>query len=354
MRPLTPAGDPPTRAVPAPTHTDATLRRVCTVLLATVVLAALGGLLAAEAQQAGKLPRIGFLAATTEARGTIDTGFYNAFRQGLGELGYVEGKNIAIEYRSGDIGARLAELASELVLLKVDVIVAAGPASSAAKRATAAIPIVFAFSGDPVVAGFVASLARPGGNMTGFTFLSYELTGKRLELLKEVAPTVSRVAVLADPAHPGEERELKETQGSARSLRLTLDYHPVKLSADLDRVFDAIVEANAHGLLAFPDRTTLTRRKQIAEFAARRRIPSVFGAREYVEAGGLISYGPNRAESYRRLATYVDKILKGAKPSEIPVEQPTKLELVINLKTAKALGLAIPPSILLRADHVIE
>ncbi len=202
-----------TTAVPTPTHRDVTLRRVCTVLLATVVFAGLSVPLVAEAQQAAKLPRIGFLGAMTATRDTIDTGFYNAFRQGLRELGYAEGKNITIEYRSADIGARLAELASELVRMKVDVIGAAGAATSAAKRATATIPIVFAFSGDPIVAGFVASLARPGGNMTGFTFLSYELTGKRLELLKEVAPTVSRVAVLADPAHPGEERELKETQG---------------------------------------------------------------------------------------------------------------------------------------------
>jgi len=319
-----------------------------------VVLAVLGTPPTAQAQEIRKVPRIGFLAAATEARRATDTGFYNTFRQGLRELGYVEGKNIAIEYRSGAFGGPLAELAAELVRLKVDVIVAAGPAGNAAKRATATVPIVFVFSGDPIIAGFVASLGRPGGNMTGVTFLSYELAAKRLELLKEVAPAVSRVAVLADPAHPGEERELQETQGSARSLQLTLDHHRVRPSTDVSHVFDAIVTANADGILVFPDRTTFTRRNEIAEFAARRRLPSAFGSREYVEAGGLISYGPNRNEAYRRLAAYVDKILKGAKPSDLPVEQPTTLELAINLKTARTLGLAVPPSILLRAQHVIE
>ena len=324
----------------------------------TFLSALTGGLLAAplaaEAQQARKIYRIGFLAATVETTRAVDTGFYKAFRQGLSDLGYVEGQSLAIEHRSGADRARLADLASELVRLRVALIVAGGPASWAAKTATETIPIVFAFSGDPVLAGFVASLARPAGNMTGFTFLSYELAAKRLELLKEVAPRVSRVAVLADPAHPGEERELREAQGSARSLGLSLQNYRVRTSIDVDGAFDAILKEDTHALLVFPDGVTFTHREQIAEFAARRRLPSVFGWREYAEAGGLISYGPNREESYRRIALYVDKIRKGAKPADLPVEQPTKFEMVINLKIAKALGLTIPQSILQRADRVIE
>ena len=259
-----------------------------------------------------------------------------------------------IEYRSAEDRSRLAELATELVQWKAEVIVAAGGAAGSAKMATDTIPIVFLYSGDPIEAGLIASLARPGGNMTGITWLAFELVGKRLELLKEVAPRVSRVAVLASPAHPGEQRELMETQTTARTLGTTLLYHQVRASADVDRAFDAIIKENANALLAFPDPVTMGHRKQIAEFAAKNRLASVFGFSEYVESGGLMSYGPTRDEPQRRIAVYVDKILKGAKPADLPVELPMKFELVINLKTAKQIGLTIPPNVLVRADKVIK
>ena len=305
----------------------------------------------AEAQKPAKVRRVGFLAVAT---GAVQQGFYELLRQGLRELGYVEGKNIVIEYRSADDRSRLAELATELVQWKAEVIVAAGGAAGPAKKATDTIPIVFLFSGDPIVAGLVASLARPGGNMTGITWLAFELVGKRLELLKEIAPRASRIAVLASPAHPGEQRELSETQSTARALGTTLQYHQVRASADVDRAFDAIIKENANALLAFPDPVTMRHRKQIAEFAAQNRFASVFGFREYVESGGLMSYGPSRDEPQRRIAVYVDKILKGAKPADLPVELPMKFELAINLKTAKQIGLTIPPNVLARADKVIK
>jgi putative ABC transport system substrate-binding protein len=241
-----------------------------------------------------------------------------------------------------------------LVRLKVEVIVTAGGAVNAAMTATETVPIVFSFSGDPVEAGFVNSLGRPGRNMTGITWLSFELVGKRLELLKEAAPRVSRLAILANPAHPGEQRELGETEKTARVVGTTVQYHQVRTTPDFHAAFDAIIRDNANALLVFPDFATMVHRRQMAEFATKHRLPSVFGWREYVEAGGLMSYGPDRLETAKRLAVYVDKILKGAKPADLPVEQPTKFELVINLKTAKALGLTIPSSVLGRADQIIE
>jgi putative ABC transport system substrate-binding protein len=304
----------------------------------------------AAAQPTAKIARIGFLALTTGP-----TSQYEAFRQGLQSLGYGEGKNINIEYRAAEDRSRLTELANELVQSKVDVIVAQGAALLPAKTATQSIPIVFGLSGDPVEAGFVASVARPGGNMTGVTLLALELVGKRLELLKEAVPRVSRVAVLANPEHPGEKRELEETRAAARSLGLTLQYVEVKRSADFDKAFDAINKDHADGLLVFPDILTMTHRQRIAEFTTKSRLPGMFGWQVYVEAGGLMSYGPDLVDIYRkRIAVYVDKILKGAKPADLPVEQPTKFELVINLKTAKQIGLTIPPNVLARADKVIR
>jgi len=305
----------------------------------------------AEAQKPTKVRRVGFLAVAT---GVGQRGFYEVFRQGLRELGYTEGHNLVIEYRSAEDRSRLAELATELIQRKVEVIVAAGGAAGPAKIATDTVPIVFLFSGDPIEAGLIASLARPGGNMTGITWLAFELVGKRLELLKEVVPRVSRVAVLASPAHPGEQRELMETQSTARALGTTLLYHQVRATADVDRAFEAINKENAEALLAFPDPVTMRRREQIAEFAAKNRLASVFGFREYVESGGLMSYGANLPDLDRRAATYVDKILKGRKPADLPVEQPMKFELVINLKGAKQIGLTIPPNVLARADKVIK
>ncbi len=323
-------------------------KKILALLVAATILASVP---LAEAQKPTKVRRVGFL---TVATGVGQQGNYDVFRQGLRELGYAEGQNILFEYRSSDDRSRLAELATELVQWKAEVIVAAGGAAGPAKKATNTIPIVFLSSGDPVEAGYIASLARPGGNMTGITWLAFELVGKRLELLKEVVPSASRVAVLASPAHPGEQRELMETQTTARTLGTTLQYHQVRASTDVDQAFDAIIKEKANALLAFPDPVTLGHRKQIADFAAQNRIPSVFGFREYVESGGLMSYGPSRDEPQRRIAVYVDKILKGAKPADLPVELPMKFEFIINLKTAKQIGLTIPQSVLFRADKVIK
>jgi putative tryptophan/tyrosine transport system substrate-binding protein len=303
----------------------------------------------AEAQQPEKLRKIGLLEQVGGPAANIA-----AFRQGLRGLGYIEGQNIVLESRSGESREQLTELANELVRQKVDLIVAVGPAAVAAKRATATVPIVFLFSGDPIEAGFIDSLAHPGRNMTGITWLAFELVGKRLEILKEVAPRVSRVAVLASPAHPGEQRELKETQSTARALGITLQHNQVRDTAEVDSALDKIVKENANALLVFPDPVTNTHRKQIAEFAAKRRLPSMFGRKEPVEDGGLISYGPKLEEVYRRIPVHVDKILKGAKPADLPTELPTKFEFVINLNTAKQIGLTIPPNVLARADKVIR
>ncbi len=321
-------------------------KKIALFVLATLVIFSNHS---AEAQKPMKVPRVGYLG--------LEKGYsalYDAFREGLRDLGYVEGKNIAIEYRVTDDRSQLAELAAELVRLKVDVIVGQGAANMPAKMATREIPIVFGFSGDPIEAGFITSLARPGGNMTGVTLLAFELVGKRLELLKEVVPKVSRVAVLASPAHPGEQRELKETQLTAQSLKTALQYLPVSNPADLDKAFDAIVKEHPNAILTFPDVVTMANRKRITEFAAKSRLPSVFGWKDYVEAGGLMSYGPSLSDAYRRIAVYVDKILKGAKPADLPVELPMKFELVVNLKAAKQIGLTIPPNVLARADKVIK
>jgi len=301
-----------------------------------------------KAQQPAKMRKIGFLNQTGAFSANIE-----AFRQGMRELGYIEGQNIVIEYRSGEV-SQLTQLATELVRQKVEVIVTSGPATNPAKMATGTIPIVFNYSGDPVEAGFIDSLARPGRNMTGVTQLAFELVGKRLEILKEAVPRVSRVAVLASPLHPGEQRELRETQSTARALGTTLQYNQVRGTADVDAAFDTIIKENANALLVFADPVTNANRKQIVEFAVKRRLPSMFGRKEPVEAGGLMSYGPSLEELYRRIPVHVDKILKGAKPADIPTELPMKFELIINLTTAKQIGLTIPPNLLVRADRVIR
>ena len=304
----------------------------------------------ADAQKSPAVRKIGFLSVPGSPSGAIEV-----FRRSLGELGYAEGHNIVIEYRSADGRPRLLELANELVRNKVELIVASGgPAARAAKDATKTIPIVFATSGDPVESGFVDSIARPGGSMTGMTWLSFELVGKRLELLKEAAPGISRVAILSNPQHPGEQRELRETQSSARAMGMTLDYHQTGTRAEFDAAYNALSKKNINGLLVFPEGGTLANRMGIIDFATKRRLPSMLGWKEYVEAGGLMAYGPNRDESFKRIAVYVDKILKGAKPADLPVELPLRFELVINLKAAKKIGLTIPPNMLARADRVIK
>jgi len=319
------------------------------VLALSLALAPLVG----EAQQAGKMPRIGVLAgsllSTNPAR-------IKAFREGLGELGYVEGKSIVIEWRFlEDKGDRLPALAVELTRLKVDVLVAFGPASTqAAKEATNTIPIVMAQVNDPIGAGFVASLARPGGNITGLSVMAPELSGKKLELLKEIVPKLSRVAVFGTSTLPGNAQSVKETELAAKTLGLQLQYLGVEDPKDLDTAFRNAVSWRAHAMIFLQSRVFGSRRKALVELAVKNRLPAIYPQREYVEAGGLMSYGPSFNDLFRRAATYVDKILKGAKPADLPVEQPTKFELVVNLKTAKALGLTIPPSVLLQADRVIE
>jgi putative tryptophan/tyrosine transport system substrate-binding protein len=321
-------------------------KKLAALVAAVAILASIHP---AEAQAPAKVRKVGFLAQGGGPGIPVEL-----LRQGLRELSWVEGQNLVIEYRSAEARSRLAELAAELVRENVEVIVAQGPAAGPAKMATTVIPIVFGYSGDPIEAGYIVSLARPGGNMTGITWLAFELVGKRLELLKEAAPRISRVAVLANPAHPGEQRELKETQIAAQTVGTTLQYHQVRAGGDFDAAFDAISKGHANALLVFPDALTSAHRKRIAEFAVKHRLPSVFGRQEAVEAGGLMSYGPDQSDAYRRMAVYVDKILKGAKPADLPAELPRKFELVINLKAAKQIGLTIPQSVLYRADKVIK
>ena len=309
--------------------------------------------LTADAQQAPKIARIGYPGPGTRATAAP---LLEAFRQGLRELGYVEGKTFVLEVRHAEGRfERLPELARELVGLKVDVIVASSDLVIAAvKRETRTIPIVMMLSTDPVGTGFVASLARPGGNVTGFSMVSPELSGKRLELLREAVPGLSRVALLWNPDVRGNLFDYREMEGAARSLRLELQSVEVSRAEDFDRAFSAVTNQRAQALVLPHGPIALANRGQIASFAQRSRLPSIYGAREYVDAGGLMSYGPSLSDMYRRAAVYVDKILKGAKPADLPVEQPTKFELVINLKTAKQIGLTIPPNVLARADRVIK
>ena len=318
-----------------------------------------GGLLAAplaaEAPQAASLPRIGYLSAGSLSD-LRQSRYLEAFRQGLHELGYVDGQTIAIEFRRADGKAdRLPGLAAELARLKVNVIVAVStPAVQAAKHATETIPIVMVAVGDPVAAGFVASLARPGGNITGLSTMTPELVGKQMELLKEVVPKVSRVAFLGNPANPNHAQQVRDAQDGARALGVRLQPLEARGPSEIDHAFAAITTERADAVIVHVDGMLLDHRTRIADHAARRRLPTVSGQSDHAEAGGLLAYGPGLSDRFRRAATYVDKILKGAKPGDLPVEQPTKFELVINLKTAKALGLTIPPSLLQRADELIQ
>ncbi len=320
--------------------------------IATSAMALLAAPPAAEAQQAGKVYRIGFLFFGSRGPSReLDT-----FRQGLRELGYIEGQNIVIEYRFASGRAeRLPELAAELARLKPDVLVTPGtPASLGAKQATTTIPIVFAGVADAVGAGLIANLARPGGNITGLTSISAELGGKRLELLKEVAPKASRVAVLYNPADPSNVLVLKELQKSAPALGLTLQPLEVRGPGGFEGAFVAMTRQRAHALFGAAGILTTEHRKALVDLAAKRRIPAIWGERQFVDAGGLMSYAVDFYDQVRGAASYVDKILKGAKPGDLPVEQPTKYELVINLNTARTLGLTIPQSVLVRADQVIR
>ncbi len=319
-----------------------------------------GGIVAApftaEAQQAAKIARIGYLVLNLAANPHLT----EAFRQGLRDLGYVEGRNVVIEYRDAEGKfERLPALAAELVALKVDVIVVAGGTlvALAAKQATRTLPIVFTPAADPVESGLVTSLARPGGNVTGLSILAPELVGKCLEQLKQAVPRVSRVAVLWQPGAVPERTEkdmLKGAEVAARALGVRPQFIEARGPDDFDRAFSDMTKARAGALTVLGSTMFGNERRRLVDLAAKNRLPAVYPWREFVDAGGLMAYGPNVADLYRRAATYVDKILKGAKPGDLPVEQPTKFELVINLKTAKAFGLTIPQSLLLRADEVIR
>jgi putative ABC transport system substrate-binding protein len=318
--------------------------------LALVVLAA--PLAAAEGQPIpGRTPRIGYLAPRSTPTHTDE-----AFWQGMRDLGYVEGQNLSVEYRWANWKLdRLPELAAELVRLNVEIIVSAGGIATAlaAKKATRTVPIVFV-AGDPVRSGLVDSLGRPGGNLTGMDLLNFEINAKRLELLKEVVPRVSRVAVMLNPDNPNSARGLKDAEAAAKALKLTVQVLEARDPGKIEEAFAAMTKERAGALLVLPDPMLFAQRQRIVGLAAKSRVPGIYEWREFAEAGGLMSYGTRITDVYRRLATYVDKILKGAKPGDLPVEQPTRFELVINLKTAKALGLTIPPSVRLRADHLIQ
>jgi putative tryptophan/tyrosine transport system substrate-binding protein len=313
----------------------------------------LAGPLTAEGQQAGKIYRIGMLETTSM---TLNAANLDAFRQGLRELGYVEGRNFMIEYRSADgRRERFPELATELVRLKVDVILTRGtPAVMAAKNATGTIPVVMAASGDPLLSGVVAGLARPGGNVTGLSAIVVEVTGKRLQLLREVVPGVSRIASLLDMGNPNNALQWKETEIVAQSLGVQPQLLDIRKPGDFGGAFDAAIRQRAGAMVVGIDALTQANHRLIIDLAAKHRLPAIYATREFVDAGGLVAYGVSYPHLYHRAATYVDKILKGAKPADLPVEQPTKFEFAINLKTAKALGLTIPPSVLARADQVIE
>ena len=323
-----------------------------TLFIAMLLLATVAGGLAVDAQTA-KMPTVAYLSVSTQAVAAPNV---EAFRQGLRELGYVEGKSIALAIRYGEARSeRLPELARELRSLKVDVIVTANDVATAAvKREIQAIPIVMANSVDPVGTGLVASLARPGGNITGLSNVSSELSGKRLELLREAVPRLSRVAFLWNPDLRGAVLDYKETQAAARSHHVEIQSIEVSRTEDIDGAFSAITNQRAQAFILSPNPVAITYQSQIASFARQHRLPSMYGQKEYVQAGGLMSYGPSTADMNRRAAIYVDKILKGAKPAGLPVEQPTKFELVVNLKTAKVLGLTIPQALIQRADEVIQ
>lgn len=323
----------------------------------TFVLTLGSGLLGAPGSaraQGRKVARVGWVGAWYSRSGAAT--FLDAFRQGMRDRGYIEGQNLTIDARwmesvSAD---EAASITAELVRSKVDVLVAQGASIFGVKAAAGSVPVLFGYSGDPVAAKLVASLARPGGNLTGITFLTLELAGKRVELLKEAAPRISRLAILFNPLHIGEEEAVRESQAATQRLGLPLQPFAVHSVAEVTAALDTMVRGRINGVVALPNALIMLQRNAIAEFAVRHRVPTISGWEDFAVDGNLMTYGPNLQEAWRYLATLVDKVLKGAKPGDLPVEQPTTYQLIINLKTAKALGLTIPQSLMLRADRLIE
>jgi putative ABC transport system substrate-binding protein len=329
-------------------------RRDFITLLGAAAASAAASPLAARAQQGDRAPRRNARVGILNYADAQDANV-NEFRNALRELGYVEGQNLAITYRwaAGRLD-RLPELAAEVLAVGVDVIVAMGPAVWAAKRATTTVPIVIAFSGDPVGNGVVSNLARPGGNITGFSYMSTDLAAKRLELITQALPNSARIAVLYNPGEPATALEMQQTKAAAHTIGVTLQPLAVSYPDDLEQAFAAAARARADALLVFTHGFAVLNRHRIIALAARQRLPAMYGWREFVNDGGLMSYGPNIRLIIRRVAIYVDRIVKGEKPGDLPVEQPARLELVLNLKTATSLGLDVPPTLLARADEVIE
>lgn len=305
-----------------------------------------------QAQEPGRIARIGWIAGSPSQGVAL---FLDAIRDGLAARGWIEGRNYRLEQRLADGNVeRVPALALELVREKVDVIIAQGPATVAVSKVVHDIPIVFAFSGDPVSAGFAESLARPTRNMTGVTFMSVELNGKRLALLREVMPALDHVAIIANPSHAGEHLELADSQATARHLGITLQYWQVRNAAEFDAALAGMAADLPQAIVAYPDAVTIQLRERLIQFGIQQGIPTISGWSVFAESGGLFTYGPRLAQSYRRLGHYVDRILNGAKPTDLPIERPTEFELVINLRTANALGIEVPADLLARADEVIE
>lgn len=317
------------------------------LLLAAPVLGLSRG---APAQHSGRVWRIGYLSGNTSPDPNMAS-----FRQGMQRVGRVEGRDFEIVARYADFNyERFPALIDELLADKVDMMITAGASTRAALLASKFVPVVFGFSGDPVAAGIVQSLSRPGGNATGASAMALELSGKRMSLLIEAVPTIRRVGVLSNPTHPGEQSEWAATQEAARTLNVTLNYYRIATALDVSEALERARKEQCEALLTFPEGLSLFHRGTIAQFATQHRLPSVFGWKIYCQAGGLLSYGPNLADFYASLGSYADRIMRGAKPADLPVELPTVFETVVNVRTANAIGLVLPPSVIARADHVIE
>ncbi len=306
----------------------------------------------AAAQLPAKVFRVGWIVATSAV---ASAPFLDALRKGLADLGYIEGRNLVIETRyADDVPDRVPALAQELLRIPVDLVVTQGTATWAILKRVTSVPVVYVFSADPVEAGFAPSLARPSGNATGLTLMSVELNGKRLELLHEILPALRRTAIIGSPDHRGEHLERRDSEESARRLGISIQYLPVHNDAEVDATFPSIAAGNSEAIVIFPDPVTIRNRQRIIDFGMARRVPVIGGWAIYAQSGALFTYGPRLTQSYRRAAYYVDRILKGAKPADLPIERPTVFELVVNLKTAKFLRIILPQSLLLRADEVIQ